>query len=259
MSASIPISARGSRFWQTVCDTTVPGAERERLGGWWLRGDLGETGRANSAWPAGDPGCGIAEALERTQRWYLDRGLAPMVQLYTSTDPAVTEELDRRRWLVVRGADVLAVDLAAAVAAVAARSDETVVLAPEPSAAFLELTANQNRVAEMRRTADRRWFASVVAPMGQALGCGLAIRAEASIGIFAMMTAPFARGRGIARQVLAALLQAGLADGAEVAFLQVMTQNAAAQALYRSAGFRPVEHYEYRMPLDKDSEKRHSW
>lgn len=250
----------GSRFWQAVCDSTVPGTERDRLGQWWLRADLGQTGRANSAWPTGHPGCDIATAVDEVQRWYTERALMPMFQLYSDTDPALVAELDQRSWQVLRGADVLGVDVAASLGVGGDdRFDPgAVVVTSEPSPAFIDLTANPDRIAEMMRTTDRRWFASVTAESGMPAGCGLAIRAQGSVGIFAMMTAPEARRLGIGRAVLRALLGAAHADGAEVAFLQVMTTNTAAQTLYRSLGFRGVEHYEYRVPLDKRCEKVHS-
>ena len=51
---------------------------------------------------------------------------------------------------------------------------------------------------------------------------------------------PDARGRGIGRALVRALLARALADGAKLATLYVYVENAAAVRLYEAAGFRPA-------------------
>ena len=53
-------------------------------------------------------------------------------------------------------------------------------------------------------------------------------------------TAPAARRTGLGRALLRALLERAAALGAPSVLLEVRTDNAGAQALYRSAGFREV-------------------
>ena len=57
------------------------------------------------------------------------------------------------------------------------------------------------------------------------------------VSVHGMRTAPAWRGRGLAGRVLAALADAAMARGVARCFLQVEAGNAAAQALYRRAGF----------------------
>ncbi len=64
-----------------------------------------------------------------------------------------------------------------------------------------------------------------------------------SLGIYDVHTVINERRKGYARKVLSALLSAGGRMGAERAYLQAVTANHAASALYRSLGF--VRHHEY--------------
>jgi ribosomal-protein-alanine N-acetyltransferase len=65
-----------------------------------------------------------------------------------------------------------------------------------------------------------------------------AIAGEAEV--LTLATAPSHQRRGAARALLAAGLDLAATLGAETAFLEVAADNAAAIALYRSAGFEPV-------------------
>ena len=74
---------------------------------------------------------------------------------------------------------------------------------------------------------------------GAVLGYALAARADGEIEIRSLAVASAHRRRGLARRLLAALLESERATGASDAFLEVRRSNAAAQRLYASAGFAP--------------------
>lgn len=63
--------------------------------------------------------------------------------------------------------------------------------------------------------------------------------AAADLEILQLGTAPEARRRGLARALLARVLEQGQGEGAEVAWLEVRSANDAARALYAAAGFEP--------------------
>jgi len=76
------------------------------------------------------------------------------------------------------------------------------------------------------------------------VSAGLGVAAGARPGVFNMATRPRARRRGAARAVLAGIARWGKAEGVAAAYLQVHPANAAALALYATAGF--VSHHAYR-------------
>ena len=65
------------------------------------------------------------------------------------------------------------------------------------------------------------------------------------LGLYLMRTAPDARRRGLAREIVAALLDWGAARGARCAYLQVEKHNTAAVTLYERAGFTTAYAYWY--------------
>ena len=81
---------------------------------------------------------------------------------------------------------------------------------------------------------------------GDVVACGMAKIESDHVGLFAVHTAPAARGSGCGRAVVAALLADAQSRGARVAYLQVTTDNEPALALYRRFGFGPIYDYWYR-------------
>ncbi|MEO0495524.1 MAG: GNAT family N-acetyltransferase, partial [Actinomycetota bacterium] len=79
-----------------VSDRATPGIVRSAIGGWILRSSLGETGRANSCAPIGDPGLSLVDAVDAVEAWYGERDRPVTFQLFDDTDVEVRRELDRR-------------------------------------------------------------------------------------------------------------------------------------------------------------------
>ncbi len=82
---------------------------------------------------------------------------------------------------------------------------------------------------------------------GREVACGLAVLHREFIGIFDLQTAAEYRGQGCALQLVNALLQWGLENGASYSYLQVIANNKAAINLYRKLGFEQRYYYWYRV------------
>ena len=85
-------------------------------------------------------------------------------------------------------------------------------------------------------TADPLAFLLVEGDAGFLLGRAVAGEAE----LLTLAVAPEARRRGLARMLVARFLYQAQLRGADRAFLEVAADNAAAIALYESAGFAPA-------------------
>jgi len=79
---------------------------------------------------------------------------------------------------------------------------------------------------------------------GHDVGFGLGVIDRGYLEISSVVLAPEARGQGLGRALMQAMLAWGLARGASKVFLQVEVSNAVARQLYRSLGM--TELYEYR-------------
>jgi ribosomal protein S18 acetylase RimI-like enzyme len=81
---------------------------------------------------------------------------------------------------------------------------------------------------------------------GEVLACGQMAQEGELVGLYDVFTAPEARGRGLARQLCAQLLQQARSHGARHAYLQVEGDNHPARAAYHRLGFQDGYAYHYR-------------
>ena len=225
-----------------------PAAEAVARGGWLLRHTpaVGRR-RSNSALPL--PGSRPDDAaVALVEDWYRARGAIPVMQVAPAGERGALDALlDERGWAAGGATDVLVAD-SGDVAAAAPVGDVVEGL----TGAWLAAWA----AAEGRPDAEghRGILAAVPTPAGFAalqdggrpLAVGLCAVEGLWGGVFCLATAPAARRRGLARGVLAALAAWAAGRGAERLYLQAETGNAAAHALFASAGFVRSHGYHYR-------------
>lgn len=80
---------------------------------------------------------------------------------------------------------------------------------------------------------------------GDTAGIGLGVVVNRTLGIFDVMTAPAHRRRGVGSRVVTSLLAWGAGSGADLAYLQVASDNTAAVLLYQRLGFTTAYEYYY--------------
>jgi N-acetylglutamate synthase len=245
---------------QRIASRGWPAEETEPLGGWTLRAAGGFTRRANSVLPDGDPAVALDEALAGVTAWYAERGLPARVQVTTGAadaDEALAAELDARGWSAEGGAIVLTGPLLALAGGpgpspvrVSRRLDDgwlaryggvrTWQAGHGPAAAA-------PHAAAVLEGGPSVWFARVPAPDGGVpLAIGRCVVDGRWAGFAAVEVAPEQRRRGLATAVMAALAERAAGEGADTAYLQVETDNAAALALYEGRGLVRHHAYHYR-------------
>ncbi len=220
-------------------------AEEARLGDWRLHASLGASGRINACWPLGDCGRPPTAAIAEVEAWYASRSLPARFKLISSAHADLEQALAAAGYgpggatLVMTGP-------------VAGEACPDIVVAGRPDARFSAVFSEtarhpldaRERLGALERTPEPRGFA-----LAQVEGAPAAIGACAIeapwVGIFAMRTVPAARGRGLGRRVLAALLAHAATFGATRAWLQVEARNAVARRLYDRAGFEEAYAYRY--------------
>jgi ribosomal protein S18 acetylase RimI-like enzyme len=189
-----------------------PGVVREALGEWELRTEPEPKDRlrkrANSCLAMGDPGVPLPEAARAVRDFYDARDRQIMVQVEVGSE--IDDWFDSAGWTVVPGGDSLFL-----LGSVSRASR----LVPEATDA-VTLRADGPR-------------AHAVIP-DQAL-------AKASVdgdwlGVHDLFVEPELRRRGLARAVMATLLEWGAEQGATTVWLHVETDNDPAIALYESMG-----------------------
>ncbi len=228
----------------TLADRSMPGFERTNLRDWVLRSALGSTGRANSTLPIGDPGLGIHAAIGSVEAWYVDRGHAPIFQIFESADD-LEAELNAAGYQPSEPTEVHV----ASIDSIRVGDPGDVIVHDEIPAAIHTLVGDPDRVSEITATP----LLKLVGVAGEADGCGMAVVDGAAAGFFAMRTATDAWGRGIGTAIFAALVRAADERGVTDLWLQVEHSNTRAREWYERIGFRRVDGYRYWRPSRPDS------
>lgn len=103
--------------------------------------------------------------------------------------------------------------------------------------------ARGNDVSEVEMTPPAGWF-FLARLDGAPAGCGALLRIDETTGeIKRMWTAPFARGRGVARRIIETIEQTARAEGLTLLRLDTNKALKEAHALYRKLGFEETERY----------------
>lgn len=228
-----------------------PARDSVDIQGWTALSDGGVTGRPNAVAPLAFHGK-LGEAIAEVQQHYQARKMRPTFRVARGHCAPfdLPENLIARGWKPSNETLVMTSTLDAALATLPAPTGVT--LAPDyPSsvdAIIRETSASDAEYEERRGLAQRTPAPRSFAVMGAestAEAVGLCVIIEGQAGIFLMRTHPNHRRKGLARQVLAALLRWARQEGATAAFLQVEASNASAIALYRAAAFKSVYSYDY--------------
>jgi GNAT superfamily N-acetyltransferase len=235
---------------ERACLDAWPPAHRETRHGWEHCATEGKSGRVNAVWPLAWTGdADLTDAIEHAAAWCVAHAIAP-------------------RFKIVEGAAAPAGLQRALVDAGFRPATETLVMtapvtigAPPAAATELYDTANEHvwsplsqsapdpadyheRIGIVGRIKAPHVFALV--REGGAPGCsGMGVLSGELVGIYLMRTAPWARRRGFARDVLNRLLHWGATHEARLAYLQVEAANEGAVALYANAGFTTAYRYFY--------------
>jgi len=198
--------------------TLFPDLETEQLGAWTLRrSTTHDARRANSVLAMERSGLTDEEAYAAVVDFYTTRGARPIAAVLRGSEP---EALFLARGWEPESGEADTVFELASVASVA-RS-----LAPSDLAVDLEekgalVTARVGDVAQGIAALDGDW-----------------------VGFRSILVAPTHRRQGLGVAIMTALVEASAERGATTAYLQVLSDNDPALALYDGLGF--VEHHRYR-------------
>ncbi len=248
-AASFPELARvTARGWQPV--------ESEALGEWELRFADGFTRRANSVLALGDPGIPLDQALSFVRGWYAERGLPADIQTSTGaegTHELLCAQLEEHGWAQHTPAQVW-------IGALAPVGDTD----GDITRVRLSRTCDEPWMSRYKRFGEASpavlkvlhngpsvWFATVPADDGGApAAIGRCVVDGRWAGFMAVEVAPECRRRGLATAVMTALARQALDEGASAAWLQVESDNEAAQRMYERMGFAAHHHYHYHRAPD---------
>ena len=228
-----------------------PGLKQVIRDGWVARLARGFTGRANSVVPLDGGTLDPVGKIEFFERLYGDHRLPATFKLTAFSRPdGLDALLAARGYRESRRASVQVCGALPNAAAADASTDAR----PQP---WPDWTAS---VVAFRSfsAADAATLSEILAAIALpcrfvvsrddrgVAACGLAVLEGEWVGLYDIVTRPDARRRGHAARVVRSLTGWARDNGASRAYLQVMLDNAPAQALYAGLGFREAYQYAYR-------------
>lgn len=233
---------------ERACLEAWPARKREQHFGWEFCATDGRSGRANAIWPLAWTGRDLGDAIEMASDWSVAHGIAPTFKLADgATQPVhLAQALADNRFSPEIETLVMTREIGAATAAPSvelhahAHDD---IWSPLRESAPDEADAAERRDIVERITAQRRF--ALVRLDGKPAAVGLGVLTGDAVGLYLMRTAPWARRRGFARDIVNALMDWGASSGARRAYLQVERANQAAIDLYANEGFELQYQYRY--------------
>ncbi len=244
-----------SRIEDAGLNASVPRQQRW-LDGWLLRYAQGKIKRARCINAVAEGRLGLDERLALAQAVYAQAGLPLMFRITPFTRPGT---LDTE--LAARG--------------FAAEDDTRVMVCPAlparplppapPGLRWQSLAADDfaeavgelrgsppaHRQAQKERLAlspvDYRAGAWLAEDGRTVLCCGQFAREGELVGLYDIVTAPAARGQGLATLLCERLLSISESEGARTAYLQVDAENHTARRIYTRLGFADTYGYHYRV------------
>ena len=229
-----------------------PGLKRVVRDGWVASLARGFTGRANSVVPLDQGTLPPLEKVEFFERLYAAHGLPATFKLTTPCRPAGLEELlAARGYRESRRASVqvlhqLPRDVDDGAGAIEAR--------PGPWPAWIQSVVSTRSLPPGDAATLLAILAAIALPCrfvvsldsSGVAACGLGVLEGEWVGLYDITTRDDARRRGHAARVVKSIMAWARDNGASAAYLQVMIDNAPAQALYAKLGFRETYQYAYR-------------
>ena len=226
-----------------------PGLKQVVRDGWVARLSRGFTGRANSVVPLDAGALDPVEKIEFFESLYAAHGLPTTFKLTPSSRPAGLERLLAARGY--RAGPPTGVQVCEDLSG--ARAPDGILARAEPSAEWTDSVVAFRAFSPSDAQTLHQILSAIALPCRYVVSaddhgvaaCALAVLEAEWVGLYDIVTRPDARRRGHASRVVSSLLAWGRDNGASSAYLQVMTDNAPALALYARFGFREAYRYVY--------------
>lgn len=230
-----------------------PALQTVQYDGWLLRFAGGYTRRANSVNPLYLSTLDSLEKIGYCEAVYTARGQDTVFKLTPAAQPEGLDALLAAQGYRHDAPTSVQTCALADLAPIPAFGAVTQAAAATP--AWLDTFCRLNQIAPARLPIMAQMLANIIPAKcflalqreGATVAMGLAVAERGWVGLFDIVTAEAARNQGLGRQVVAALLHWGRAQGAHHAYLQVMHTNAPARHLYARLGFADVYTYWYRL------------
>jgi len=239
--------AQAARIEEAGLNAAQP-AEQLLFDGWLLRYAPGKARRARSVNAIAEGRLPLREKIAHCSDWYTKEGLPCLFRITPFSQPRdLDSALARGGFVAEDETHVMTLSLGGATppASRAVREMGVEEFAQQVGrlrgSSAQQIAAHEARLsASPLRMRSRRL---ALEQGGRIVAVGQSIAEGELVGLYDIVTAGDARGRGLATALTVEMLRRALSDGARTAYLQVSADNIAARRVYRKLGF--VDRYAY--------------
>lgn len=239
-------------FYEELQSNAFPALQTVMYDGWSVRFGGGFTYRVNCANPMYSEVLPAAEKVPYVEGLYRQSGLKMSIfKLHEGMDPAQLAAcqtlLDELGYGTERDGNIFVCDLTTFDRQPQVRVTIQNVMDDQWLAGFLTM----NGTADAQRQAAMTMLKNIHCPIaaasiweeGRMVACGLGVLERGNVGLYDIFVDASCRRRGLGADICTAIMQAGREQGCQKAYLQVLSDNLGARALYRGLGYE--ETYEY--------------
>ena len=248
----IPMDRQEILFYEELQNNAFPALQNLMYDGWSVRFGGGFTYRVNCANPMYEERLPMAEKIGYAEGLYRDSGLSMAIfKLHEGMEAdrleAAEKLLDTKGYATERRGNIFLCDLAA----FSYEPKTAVNIQRQMDDAWLSGFLTMNGTQDAQREAAMAMlknircpiFAASISEGGRMVACGLGVMERGNVGLYDIFVDAACRRRGLGADICAAIMNAGKSAGCGRAYLQVLSDNQGARALYRGLGYR--ETYEY--------------
>lgn len=239
-------------FYEELQCNAFPALQNVMYDGWSVRFGGGFTYRvncANAMYPEALP---ARDKVQYVESLYRQSGLSMSIfKLHEGMDPeqckACDAVLDEMGYATERDGNIFVCDLKA----FDQKPVTQVMVSGDMTDEWLDGFLTMNGTADAQRPAASAMLKNIHYPIaaasivenGKMVACGLGVLERGHVGLYDIYVDSSCRRRGLGRDICAAIMQYGKEAGCGTAYLQVLSDNHGARALYRQLGY--TETYEY--------------
>jgi len=243
-------------LYEELQSNAFPALQTVFYDGWSIRFGGGFTYRVNCANPMYPEALSAAEKIAYTEKLYRDSGLSmAIVKLHEGMEPeqlrACGAELDTLGYGTERDGNIFVCPLET----FHGTPKAGVLIADVMEEEWLDGFLTMNGTADAQREAAVQMLKNIHYPIaaasimegGRMIACGLGVIERGYVGLYDIYVDAACRRRGLGSDICTAIMNYGKENDCHTAYLQVLSDNVGARALYRGLGYRETYEYWFRI------------
>lgn len=234
-----------------------PAILTELYDGWVLRYSNGYTYRGNSINPLYLSTVEIKDKIKYCESKYFEKGLPCVYKMTENVDTELDISLEEQGYTIEKCADIMDFKIDKEIKYQANEVSISRDITNEWLNGFLNLNGTTKEI--MKSTAKTMLsniknpvFCASVNDGETMIACGLGVLENGKIGLYDIHVMEEYRRKGFGNKICKSIINEGIKNSADLAYLQVTSLNEKAIKLYKSLGFEKVYTYWYRVKKSYD-------